>query len=123
MHSIKIAAIGALAVTLLAAGVATREAAAKGVSFNSLTPSQFISSCEKMGGTVSRPGTGVIRCKLPSGTVVDCAFGADGTVCTWKGDLPTANVKQLMGDPSPAAVSPGNTTTNPKSPDAPGTVN
>lgn len=122
MHAIKIRTIRAL--VLLAAALASPEAAAKGVSFNSLTPSQFISSCEKMGGTVSRPGTGVIRCKLPSGTVVDCSFGPDGTVCAWKGDMTTTAVKQLMGDPSPTSISPGNnSTTKPKSTDAPATVN
>ncbi len=53
---------------------------------------------EKMGGKVSRPGQGVIRCTLPSGTTVDCSFGTGGTVCAWKGDMSTTSVKQLMGD-------------------------
>jgi hypothetical protein len=118
MHAIKLSAIGAVALALAAGGTAHR-AAAKGVSFNSLTPSQFISSCEKMGGSVSRPGQGTIRCTLPSGTVVDCSFGAGGTVCTWKGDMSTTNVKQLMGDPSPATVNPGSSKT-PKAPESPG---
>lgn len=110
---------------VLAFGVATvgtPQAWAKGVSFNSLTPAQFIASCEKMGGTVSRPGTGVIRCKLPSGTVVDCSFDANGTVCAWKGSLPPSDSKQLMGDPTPNSVNP-NTNTQPKATDAPSTVN
>lgn len=110
-----------VALAVLAGGGAP-QAWAKGISFNSLTPSQFISSCEKMGGTVSRPGTGVIRCKLPSGTVVDCSFDSNGTVCVWKGDLTTVDTKKLMGDPSPAAVSPGTGTNKPKATDAPSTT-
>ena len=106
-----------------AIGAGAPQTWAKGISFNSLTPAQFISSCEKMGGTVSRPGTGVIRCKLPSGTVVDCSFDANGTVCVWKGALPETESKQLMGDPSPATTDPGNSTTKPKATDAPATVN
>ena len=121
MRSIAFKTARILALAALA-GTAAPQAWAKGVSFNSLTPAQFISSCEKMGGTVSRPGTGVIRCKLPSGTVVDCSFDSSGTVCAWKGDLTTANTKQLMGDPSPGAVSPGNGTTKPKATDAPSTT-
>ena len=107
----------------LATGAGAPQAWAKGVSFNSLTPAQFISSCEKMGGTVSRPGTGVIRCKLPSGTVVDCSFDSNGTVCAWRGTLPETESKQLMGDPSPATMNPGSNTTKPKATDAPATVN
>ena len=123
MRAIKIGAY-ATATWFLAIGVPAHEAAAKGISFNSLTPAQFISSCEQMGGTVSRPGTGVIRCTLPSGTVVDCSFGAGGTVCAWKGDLSNQGVKQLMGDPSPATINPGSSKT-PKAPGTPGsdTVN
>lgn len=124
MRNFSMEALCVLAGALLTCAGA-QPAAAKGVSFNSLTPAQFISSCEKMGGKVSRPGTGVIRCTLPSGTVVDCSFGAGGTVCAWKGDLNGQSVKQLMGDPSPAAVSPGTTTNPPKAPETPGadTVN
>ena len=123
MNSIMLRTAGIAALAVLA-GVAAPQAWAKGISFNSLTPAQFISSCEKMGGTVSRPGAGVIRCKLPSGTVVDCAFDSNGTVCTWKGDLNTADTKQLMGDPSPGTVNPNTGTTKPKATDAPtGTVN
>ncbi|HNB25962.1 MAG TPA: hypothetical protein PLR41_03320 [Alphaproteobacteria bacterium] len=124
MRTTKLRVFGGLAAAMLA-GAATY-AWAKGVSFNSLTPAEFVSSCEKMGGKVSRPGTGVIRCTLPSGTVVDCSWGNDGggTICSWKGDLSTASIKKLMGDPSPNSVSPG-TTSQPKATGTPGagTVN
>lgn len=120
MHATTLGAMGALAAALLTASGA-EQASAKGVSFNSLTPSQFISSCEKMGGKVSRPGQGVIRCTLPSGTTVDCSFGTGGTVCAWKGDMSTTSVKQLMGDPTPSSVNPG-TTTTPKAPNTPGST-
>jgi hypothetical protein len=119
MGYVSLRTISVVALAVLA-GAGASQAWAKGISFNSLTAAQFISSCEKMGGTVSRPGTGVIRCKLPSGTVVDCSFDSSGTVCTWKGDLPTADSKKLMGDPSPATVNPGTGTTKPKAPDASG---
>jgi len=123
MASVMLRTVGVAALAAFAS-VTTSQAWAKGISFNSLTPSQFISSCEKMGGTVSRPGPGVIRCKLPSGTVVDCSFDSNGMVCAWKGDLNTADTKQLMGDPSPATVNPNTGTTKPKATDAPtGTVN
>jgi len=120
MRAIKIGTIGA-AVLALATGAMAHQAAAKGISFNSLTPSQFISSCEKMGGKVSRPGQGVIRCTLPSGTVVDCSFSTGGTVCAWKGDMSTTSVKQLMGDPTPSTMNPG-TTTTPKAPNTSGST-
>ncbi len=124
MRRTKLTVFSGLATAILV-GAATY-AWAKGVSFNSLTPAQFISSCEQMHGKVTRLGTGAIRCTLPSGTVVDCSWGNDGggTICTWKGDLSTASIKKLMGDPSPNSVSPG-TTNQPKATDTPGagTVN
>lgn len=120
MACVSLRAYSVVAFAVLACGGAS-QAWAKGISFNSLTPAQFISSCEKMGGTVSRPGTGVIRCKLPSGTVVDCSFDSNGTVCVWKGDLSTTDSKKLMGDPSPSSVNPGGTT-KPKATDAPSTT-
>jgi len=121
MRTTKFKVIGGV-VAIVLAGAATY-AWAKGVSFNSLTPAQFVSSCQQMGGEVSRPGPGVIRCKLPSGTVVDCSWANDGggTICSWKGDLSTSNIKKLMGDPSPNSVSPGTTTKPPKATGTPGT--
>jgi len=121
MRAIWLGTLGAAMAALLV-GSAAPQASAAGISFNSLTPAQFISSCEQMGGTVSRPGAGTIRCKLPSGTVVDCSFGADGTICVWKGNSTPPDVKQLFRDVPPSSVNP-NTTTPPKADGAPSSVN
>ena len=118
MNAITLKTAGVIALAILAVGMP--HAWAKGISFNSLTPSKFISSCEQMGGRVTRVGQGTIKCTLPSGTEVTCSFGNDGTVCTWRGDMTPASRKQLLGDPSPTSINP-NTGTTPKAPAAPGT--
>lgn len=121
MRAIWLGTLSALTAAMLV-GAAAPQAWAAGISFNSLTPAQFISSCEQMGGTVSRPGAGTIRCKLPSGTVVDCSFGTGGTICTWKGNTTPPDVKHLFRDVPPASINP-NPATPPKADGAPASVN
>lgn len=119
MRAIKIGATGILATGLLGGLVASQANA--GTNINRLTPSQFISSCEQMGGRATRIGEGTIKCTLPSGTEVTCSFVAGGdTICTWKGDISTTTRKQLLGDPAPAQINPNTGTKQPKAPTPPG---
>jgi len=95
-----------------------------GTAIVSLSPEQFVANCQRMGGTSSQAPGGGIRCVLPSGTVVDCSSMGNGEmVCQWSRTLPTASVKQLMGDPLPNRVLPDKTPSAPKLPAAPDTVN
>jgi hypothetical protein len=115
-------------VAALAAGVSTfgTPAVAKpGFAIVALSPAQFLSNCQSMGGTHSMAPYGGIRCTLPSGTVVDCSFGSDGqAICSWNRTMPTKSQKDLLGDPLPTTMDPS--TGKPKLPTtdvAPGTVN
>lgn len=114
-------ALGLLGLALLVGASSPPAWAAKpGIAFpTGLTPAKFISNCESMGGTVTRVGQGTIKCTLPSGTEVTCAFDSGGTVCTWRGDTTTAGLKPLLGDTAPAAVNPNASTKQPKASAAP----
>lgn len=96
-----------------------------GFAIVSLTPAQFLSNCQRMGGTHSMAPVGGLRCTLPSGTVVECSFTSDGQAfCNWNRTLPPKGQKDLLGDPLPSTMDPG--TGKPKAggaDTAPGTVN
>jgi hypothetical protein len=115
----------AMAVAVLSVVAGSEVFAAPKVAFGSLTPSQFIKSCREMGGTSTHVGGGAIKCTLPSGTEVTCAFDSNGSVCTWDGRLPQTAQKQLMGDPAPSSVNPntGKPLKAPGTTGAPDTVN
>ncbi len=116
-----------LAVAALAIAGTTfgSEAFAKpGFAIVALTPAQFLSNCQSMGGTHSMAPHGGIRCTLPSGTVVDCSFGSDGqAICSWNRTMPTKSQKDLLGDPLPSTMDPSTGGKLPKAPSAPDTVN
>jgi hypothetical protein len=116
-----------LALAALAAGLATfaPQAYAKpGFAIVALSPAQFLSNCQSMGGTHSMAPHGGIRCTLPSGTVVDCSFGSDGqAICSWNRTMPVKSQKDLLGDPLPNTVDPNTGGKLPKAPSAPDTVN
>lgn len=67
-----------------------------------LTPGQFVTNCEGMGGTIeegSQSSDG-IKCTLPSGTSADCAFGPKDAYCevsTPRATLPSRTIKGLFG--------------------------
>lgn len=100
---------GMALVVLATAGTLTAPAAfAKpGFAIVSLSPAQFLSNCQSMGGTHSMAPHGGIRCTLPSGQTVDCSFGSDGqAICQWTRELPPKGQKDLLGDPLPDTVNP-----------------
>jgi hypothetical protein len=114
-----------VAMAIVAFATAAGSPAFAKVAFGNLTSSQFIKSCRDMGGTTTHVGGGAIKCTLPSGTEVTCAFDSNGSVCTWDRDLPQTARKQLIGDPAPNSVN-ANTPKPPKAgdaPSAPGTAN
>ena len=114
-----VAALG-LATAISAVGVPHAQA---GLAIVRLSPAQFVSNCQSMGGTSSPAPHGGIRCTLASGTVVDCSFANDGSaVCQWTKDLPPKSAKALMGDVPPDRLAP-TTTKPPKATGAPDTVN
>ncbi len=106
-------------------GLASGASAKSGFAIVSLSPAQFLSNCQSMGGTHSMAPHGGLRCTLPSGTVVDCSFGSDGqAICSWNRALPTKSQKDLLGDPIQNQLDPGATPNKPpKTMDAPSTVN
>jgi len=112
----------------LAGSAAAPDAFAKpGFAVVSLSPAAFISNCQSLGGTSSSAPGGGIRCTLPSGQTVDCAFNTtEGTaLCQWTRDLPPKSQKPLIGDPLPDSMNP-NPSKPPKAggaPEAPSTVN
>lgn len=122
MRKVASPGLAILAVAVLTVVAAPEIFAAPKVAFGNLTASQFIKSCRDMGGTSTHVGGGAIKCTLPSGTEVTCAFDAGGSVCTWDGRLPQNAQKQLMGDPAPNAVN-SNTANPPKAPTTTGGSN
>lgn len=115
-------------VVLLAASIvpafATSALAKSGFAIVRLSPTQFVSNCQSMGGTSSTAPGGGIRCKLPGGTVIDCSsMGGGEMVCQWNRTLPEGGAKQLMGDPLPNRTLPDKMPGAPKLPAAPDTVN
>src|SRR5262245_365631 len=112
----------AMAISALALSPGSQAFAAGKVAFGNLTASQFIKSCRDMGGNSPHVGGGAIKCTLPSGTEVTCAFDSGGSVCTWDRDLPQTAQKQLLGDPAPNAVN-STTAKPPKASSATGTSN
>lgn len=98
----------ALAVLAIAGTAFGSEAFAKpGFAVVTLSPAQFLSNCQSMGGTHSMAPHGGIRCTLPSGQTVDCSFSSDGQAfCNWSRTLPTKGQKQLLGDPLPSTMNP-----------------
>jgi hypothetical protein len=80
-----------------------------------LSPSQFVSNCQSMGGTSSSAPNGGVRCTLPSGQTVDCSFDTTtgDALCQWTKDLPPKSAKALIGDVPPAGMAPPTTTTKP----------
>jgi hypothetical protein len=114
----------ALAVSVAAAMAAANAWAKPGFAIVTLSPSQFVSNCQSMGGTTSSAPNGGIRCTLASGQTVDCSFDTSTgqALCQWTKDLPPKSSKQLIGDPAPGTMNP-NTTTQPKATGAPATVN
>ena len=118
--------LGALVLSAaIAAGTGSTAWAKSGFAIVSLSPSQFLSNCQSMGGTHSMAPHGGLRCTLPSGTVVDCSFGSDGqAICSWNRALPTKSQKDLLGDPLPNLMDPGTAPNKPpKATDAPSSVN
>ena len=117
--------IGALALAAMTAAAGPVAWAKSGFAIVSLSPAQFLSNCQSMGGTHSMAPHGGLRCTLPSGTVVDCSFGSDGqAICSWNRALPTKSQKDLLGDPIQDQLNPGATPSKPpKTMDAPSTVN
>lgn len=109
----------AMAIVAITTAAGSQAFAAPKVAFGNLTSSQFIKSCRDMGGTTTHVGGGAIKCTLPSGTEVTCAFDSSGSVCTWDRDLPQTARKQLLGDPAPNSVN-ANTPKPPKAGNAPG---
>ncbi len=105
----------AMAIAAFAVAAGPDAFAAGKVAFGNLTASQFIKSCRDMGGTSTHVGGGAIKCTLPSGTEVTCAFDSGGSVCTWDRDLPQTAQKQLLGDPAANSVN-ANTGKTPKAP-------
>lgn len=112
-------------VIVIGLGLASGASAKSGFAIVSLSPAQFLSNCQSMGGTHSMAPHGGLRCTLPSGTVVDCSFGSDGqAICSWNRALPTKSQKDLLGDPIQNQLDPGATPNKPpKTMDAPSTVN
>lgn len=116
--------LAAVAVALVWSAGGTPALAKPGFAIVSLSPAQFLSNCQSMGGTHSMAPHGGIRCTLPSGTVVDCSFGSDGqAICSWNRTMPTKSQKDLLGDPLPSTVDPSTGGKLPKAPSAPDTVN
>src|SRR5262245_13539256 len=111
-----------VAVSIAAFAVAAGPKAFAKVAFGNLSASQFIKSCRDMGGTSTHVGGGAIKCTLPSGTEVTCAFDSGGSVCTWDRDLPQTAQKQLIGDPAANSMN-TNSGKPPKAPSAAGTSN
>jgi hypothetical protein len=118
-----------VAFAALAIGVSTfgTEAFAKpGFAVVTLSPAQFVSNCQSLGGTSSAAPGGGVRCTLSSGQTVDCSFDTQTgqALCQWTKDLPPKSKKPLMGDPLPTTINPS--TGKPKFPTtdaAPSTVN
>lgn len=82
----------------LGIAVATAPAAMAGIAIVQLNSSQFVSNCQRMGGTLSRPEGGGLSCKLPSGTVVSCSFNGDGSAfCNWGSRLAAIDSRDLLG--------------------------
>lgn len=126
MQAIIFRALAGLAVATVWSAAGSPAFAKSGFAIVSLSPAQFLSNCQSMGGTHSMAPHGGIRCTLPSGTVVDCSFGSDGqAICSWNRTMPTKSQKDLLGDPLPNSVNP--TPAKPPkangAPTAPDTVN
>lgn len=69
-----------------------------GIAIVQLSSAQFVSNCQRMGGTLSQPSAGGLSCKLPSGTVVSCSFNGDGSAfCNWTTRLTPAQSRDLLG--------------------------
>lgn len=116
--------LAAMAVALMWSAGGPPAAAKSGFAIVALSPAQFLSNCQSMGGTHSMAPHGGIRCTLPSGTVVDCSFGSDGqAICSWNRTMPTKSQKDLLGDPLPSTVDPSTGGKLPKAPSAPDAVN
>lgn len=115
--------VGTLTLGLAIAGAAPAWAK-PGFAIVKLSPSQFVSNCQSMGGTTSTAPNGGIRCTLSSGQTVDCSFDTTtgDAACQWTKDLPPKSAKALMGDVPPDSLAP-TTTKPPKATGAPSTVN
>ncbi len=82
----------------LGIAVATAPAAMAGIAIVNLSSAQFVSNCQRMGGTLTQPQGGGLSCKLPSGTVVSCSFNGDGSAfCNWGSRLAAIDSRDLLG--------------------------
>ncbi|WP_374384924.1 hypothetical protein [Dongia sp.] len=83
---------------VLGIALGTAPAAKAGIAIVNLSSAQFVSNCQRMGGTLSRPEAGGLSCKLPSGTVVSCSFNGDGSAfCNWTSRLAAIESRDLLG--------------------------
>jgi hypothetical protein len=85
------------------------------------TMRSFVTNCEAMGGTIDEGGnSNILKCTLPSGTVVTCDFASSPPYCGPDRRVPRKSLQELLGsgvrsfDPNsgnriPKAESGGNT--------------
>lgn len=106
--------------TVLGIALSAAPAAKAGIAIVQLSSAQFVSNCQRMGGTLSQPAAGGLSCKLPSGTVVSCSFNGDGSAfCDWRSRLAAVDSRNLLGDrlldhngKPPKVTTPGSETLN-----------
>jgi hypothetical protein len=64
-----------------------------------LTMRTFVTNCEAMGGTIDEGGNpNVLKCKLPSGTVITCDFGSSPPYCGPDRRTPRKDLNDLFGN-------------------------
>lgn len=63
------------------------------------TMRSFVTNCEGMGGTIDEGGnSNILKCKLPSGTVVTCDFATSPPYCGADRKIPRKNLRNLLGN-------------------------
>lgn len=90
-------------VALLALGTAAYAEKKETRVADGLTPKQFATNCDNMGGQIDEGsgGENTVQCTLPNGTNADCSFGPKDAYCevtTPRSSIPVRTIKGLMGD-------------------------